>query len=332
MNLNVSYLGLQLPHPFIAGASPLSDTPDTAVKLEEAGCSAIVLRSLFEEQVDEELMASNYSTESHEDAFGEALSYFPPVELYSLGPDQYIDRVRKICREVNVPVIASLNGTNLGGWLKYSRMMEEAGASALELNLYSVPSDPQIDSNTLEQRSVDVVRELKNECGIPVSVKLSPFYTSLPNFCERLQEAGADGLVLFNRFYEPDIDIDELDIVTHLTLSNSHELLLRLRWLAILSPQLKMDMSVSGGVHTWKDAVKALMSGAQTIQLVSILLKQGPDHLKVIQKRLKEWLEEQEYSRLSDLVGCMNRERCPDPLSLERANYMRMLDTWEGLD
>ncbi len=329
MDLSTVYCGLELPHPFMNGASPLADNLDGVRRLEDAGAAAIVLRSLFEEQLTREQMAHARATDSHADSFAEALSYFPAPEDFVLGPDEYLEQIRKIKQAVKIPVIASLNGTTLGGWLGYARQMQEAGADALELNVYYLATDPDETGQAIEERTVRMVAEVKKAVTIPVAVKLSPYYSSMANVAKQLDGVKADGLVLFNRFYQPDIDAEQLEVVSSLTLSNSGALLVRLRWLAILSGRVSASLAVTGGVHTAMDAIKAVMCGAHAVQLVSALLERGPRHLKTIRNEVAEWLEEHEYESLRQMQGSMSLEKCPDPKAFERANYMHILQSWQ---
>jgi dihydroorotate dehydrogenase (fumarate) len=328
MDLRTTYLGLKLPHPFMPGASPLVDDLDMVKRLEDAGAAAIVMHSLFEEQIVREQVSAFLHTEMHSESFAEALCYFPSPERFALGPEEYLEHVTRLKGTVRCPVIASLNGTTLGGWLGYARSIEQAGADALELNLYALPASFEESSQQIEDRSVEMLRELKRSVRIPVAVKLSPFYTALPHFAGRLDAAGADGLVLFNRFYQPDIDPDALEATHRLALSTPSELPLRLRWLAILSGHVKASLAVTGGVHGAVDAVKALMSGAHAVQLVSSLLRAGPEHLKRIREDTVAWMREHEYESIDAMRGCMNFEACPDPAVYERANYMLVLQGW----
>jgi dihydroorotate dehydrogenase (fumarate) len=330
MDLTTRYLGLELEHPFVVGASPLTESADAARAAEDAGASAIVMRSIFEEQITREVMATYDATQTPLESFGEALSYLPEPDDFDLGPDTYLGHVRKIKEAVSIPVSASLNGITPGGWLQYALAIEEAGADALELNLYDVVLDPDVPAAEIEDRAVEVVRSVCDSVSIPVAVKLSPFYTSMANFGWRLYAAGASGLVLFNRFFEPDIDLEELELTSHLVLSSSAELLLRVRWLSVLSAHLSdCSFAVSGGVHTATDAVKALMAGAHTIQTVSALLQNGPDRLSAIRDGVIDWMVENEYDSLDQLRGSMNAHRAPNPEVLERSNYMHLLQTWK---
>ncbi len=330
MNLSTTYLGFDLPHPFIAGASPLTETPDGARRLEDAGAAALVLPSLFEEEIHLESLATLHSTDSHANSHGEASSYFVEPEEFVIGPHAYLERVRRVKDAVDIPVIASLNGYTRGGWLEYARLLAEAGADALELNLYNVVTEAHLSAGEIEGRSVTIVREVKDQIAIPLAVKLSPFYTALPHFAGQLETAGADALVLFNRFFESDIDVEELAFASDLKLSDSRELLLRLRWLAILSGTLEStELAVTGGVHTAEDAVKAIMSGASAVQMVSSLYQKGIDNLARIKSEMTIWMEEKEYRSLAQMRGSMTIRTCPDPQVLFRANYMHQLRTWD---
>lgn len=330
VNLTTKYLGLTLSNPLIPGASPLCDDLDTAKRLEDIGAPALVLRSLFEEQVTREQGRTVQDWESHSDSFCEAGSFFPAPGEFILGPHAYLEHLRQVKAAVAIPVIASLNGTSASGWLDYARQIEQAGADALELNVYYVATDPDESAWAVEQRVISVVDTVRREVKIPLAVKLSPFYSSLSHLAGQLQVVGADGLVLFNRFYQPDIDIEELEINPQLHLSDSSELLLRLHWLAILSGHHRLGLVASGGIHTTADVVKALMSGANAVQVVSALLKRGPSYLATLRHGLEHWMEEHGYESLDDLVGSMNLMRCPNPAALERGNYMRVLQSWKG--
>lgn len=331
MDLSVEYLGLKLPHPFMPGASPLVDDLGSVRALEDAGAAAIVMRSLFEEQIVQEQLATYQYTDFHRESFAEAASFFPEPEAFRLGPDAYLNQLRKIKEAVDVPVIASLNGTTHSGWLEYARLIEQAGADALELNVYSVAADPQASGAELEKRTLEMMRSLKHLVKLPVAVKLSPFYSSLAHFAAGLVNAGADGLVLFNRLFQPDIDVDALEVKRVLRLSDNSELPLRLRWLGILSPQLRVPLAVSGGVHEAVDAVRALMAGARVVQMVSALLQHGPAHLAQVQADFVQWMQQHEYTSLRQLQGSMNLASCPDPGAYERANYMLLLQSWRPM-
>jgi dihydroorotate dehydrogenase (fumarate) len=329
LDLSTTYLGWKLPHPFMPGASPLVDDLDDVKRLEDAGAAAIVMHSLFEEQIVREQLATFIHTERHGESFAEARSFFPRPDSFSLGPEEYLEQIGRIKGTVRCPVIASLNGTTLGGWLSYARAMEQAGADALELNVYAVEADFERSALDVEERAVEMVRAVKSAVALPLAVKLSPFYTSLPHLARRLDEAGADGLVLFNRFYEPDIDASELTASRLLHLSNPSELRLRLRWLALLSGRVRPSLAVTGGVHTALDAIKAVMAGAHAVQVVSALLQRGPRYLATLRERAAAWMEEHEYESLSAMQGSMSLQMCPDPGVYERANYMLTLQGWQ---
>jgi len=328
IDLSTRYLGLDLPHPFMPGASPMVDDMDMVRRLEDAGAAAIVMHSLFEEQIEQEQGRTRYDIESHVNAFAEASSFFPGPSEFRLGPQAYLEQIQRIKAAVKVPVIASLNGVTATGWLEYAKLIEQAGADALELNVYYVATNTAENGADVEKRTFDIVRTVKQAIRIPIAVKLSPFFSSLSHFTAALEAAGADGLVLFNRFYQPDIDIERLEVRNELHLSNSSEILLRLRWLAILSAQRKLDFAVSGGVHKSEDAVKAVMAGAHAVQVVSALLKNGPQQLATLRTGLERILEERGYDSLSKMRGCMNLARSPDPGAFERGNYMRILQSW----
>lgn len=325
MDLKTTYLGLELPHPLMPGASPMVDELDTVRRLEDAGAAAIVMRSLFEEQIGLEQIAVTRSMELPAESFGEALSYLPAVDAFALGPEEYLEQIARIRRAVEIPVIASLNGTTEGGWLRYARLIEEAGAHALELNVYRLATSGDDNAEILERRTLRMVKAVRERVKIPLAVKLSPYYTALANFASRLDQASVDGLVLFNRFYQADIDIEELEVDRTLHLSDPSELLLRLRWLAILYGRLDASLAVTGGVHSTEEVVKAIMSGADVVQVVSALLQRGPEYLATLRRDLEGWLEEHEYESLEQMRGSMSLARCPDPAAYERANYMHIL-------
>ncbi len=328
MDLAVKYLGLQLAHPLMPGASPFVDDLDRVKRLEDAGAAAITMHSLFEEQLSGEEVATALAMEKLDNSVGEASSFMVNPPDFRLGPDEYLEQIRKLKRMVRIPVIASLNGTTRGGWLSYAKLMQEAGADALELNVYDLATDFETKGETVEERLVSMVAAVKQEVSIPIAVKLSPFYSCLANVARRLEQAGADGLVLFNRFYQPDINVEELEVERSLLLSTSSELPLRLRWRAILSGRVRPSLAVTGGVHTPVDVVKAIMAGAHGIQLVSALLQRGPEYLRVLRGELARFLEEHEYESLDQMRGSMDLVACPDPKAYERANYMHILQSW----
>jgi len=301
MDLTTHYLGLKLSSPLMPGASPLVDDLDTVKRLEDAGASAIVMHSLFEEQISGERLATLYHMELYADSYNEAMSYFPHGNEFHLNREQYLDQILRIRAAVDIPVIGSLNGTTPAGWANYAKEIEQAGADALELNVYFVAADPQESGATIEERTVQLVKQVVGSVSIPVAVKLSPFFSSLSNVAAQLDDAGARGLVLFNRFYQPDIEIETLEVKPTLRLSDSSELLLRLRWLAILSKQLEVDLAVSGGVHDARDAIKSIMAGAGAVQMVSSLLALGPEHLVVVRDAMVQWMEENGYASVRQI-------------------------------
>jgi dihydroorotate dehydrogenase (fumarate) len=321
---------MKLPHPMMAGASPLGDEMDTVRQLEDAGSAAIVLRSLFEEQINREQMADMLYQDANNESFAEATTYFPSTEMLVLGPEEYLNHLHRVKEAVNIPVIASLNGSTPGGWLSYGHMMEQAGADALELNVYHAALDSEKSGAEIERETLAMVAEVKRNVKIPVAVKLSPFFTSFAHFATQLDREGADGLVLFNRFYEADIDVQELQVKRTLHLSDSSELLPRLRGIAAVAPLVKASLAVTGGVHTALDIVKSTMAGAHVTQMVSALLKNGPAYLGRVRRDLETWMEENEWTSLLEMRGNMGVDRAPDPKTYERANYMMMLRSWEG--
>jgi dihydroorotate dehydrogenase (fumarate) len=328
MDLRTTYLGLPLAHPLMPGASPLVDDLDTVKRLEDAGASAIVMHSLFEEQITRESEGIHRAMDTHSESFAEAMSYFPAPEEFHLGPDRYLEQIRKIRATVSIPVIASLNGMTDSGWLSYARLMQDAGAHALDLNVYRIAADPNIPGTAIDHEVENILRSVKRGLGIPVAMKVGPFFSSFANVARQLDDLGVDGLVLFNRFYQPDIDVEELQVRRQVHLSSSAELPLRLVWLAMLSPKLKASLACSGGVHTVTDVVQSVMAGAHAVQLVSCLLKRGPSYLGTLRQELAQWLEEHEYHSLRQAQGSMNLEACPDPMVYSRANYMLLLQSW----
>ena len=328
MDLETTYMGMKLPHPIMPGAGPMVEDVDTVKKLEDAGAAAIVMNSLFEEQINLEEQAAHKSLDVPAESFAEALSYFPQVEEYRLGSAEYLDQIRKIKEAVDIPVIGSLNGVTTGGWLHHAKDIVSAGADALELNVYFLATRTDEDATTIEQRTIEMLGNVKSEIKVPVAVKLSPFYTSLPNFASKLADAGVDGLVIFNRFYQPDLDVEQLEVDRSLELSTSSELRLRLRWLAILSGRINTSLAVSGGVHEPLDAIKSVLCGAHAIQVVSAILKKGPGVITTLRDGLAQWLEDHEYESLEQAQGSMNLMRSPDPSAYERANYAHILQSW----
>jgi len=327
--LSTRYLGFELAHPILPGASPLADDIDQVLRLEDAGAPAIGMRSIFEEQIVLEQMAAHRHLDVHvgPEADGGVL---PDTDVFALGLDTYVEQLRRIRERTSLKVIASLNGVTPGGWTEYARRLEAAGAHALELNLYTVQADPRFSAADVEARQLETVREVTRAVTLPVAVKLSPYYSSLPHFVQALEDAGAKGVVLFNRFYQADIDPVRLETTPVLRLSTPDELLLRLRWLAIVSPQTRLGLASSGGVHTPLDAVKAIMAGAHVVQVVSTLLKHGAPQLRLLVQGLRAFLEEEEYPSVAVMRGNMDRARCPDAGAYERKDYIQLLSSWHG--
>ncbi len=328
MKLTTQYLGLELCNPLVVGASPFCDNVHIASQLQDAGASAIVMRSLFEEQIDYEQRALTHHIETSAESHAEATSYFPSFEEYQLTPDHYLRQIESLKNILVIPVIASLNGCRPGGWTDYARRFEAAGADAIELNLYQLVTDPVVSADEVEADMLETVRSVASSVRIPVSVKLSAFHTSLAQFALALEHAGATGIVIFNRFYQPDFNLEELEVQPQLHLSDPTELLMRLRWLAILSPHVRGSLGATGGAHSAEDIVKAILAGAHTVQLVSVLLKHGPRYLSTLLHGLQDWMSAHSYESIAEFRGAMNLLRCPDPAAFERANYQRILQSW----
>jgi len=331
VDLTTTYLGLKLKNPLVASASPLSEKVETVQRLEQAGVAAIVMYSLFEEQIIHESLELDHFLNQGIETFQEAASYLPNMGKFALAPDVYIETVRKLKQAVNIPVIGSLNGVSSGGWIKYAKKIEDAGADALELNLYYLPTDPNLTSAAIEEAHVTLVHDIRQSIRIPIAVKLSPFYTAIPNIAKRLVEAGADGLVLFNRFYQPDFDLEALEVTPHLVLSNSHELRLPLRWIAILHGQIGADLALTSGVHTAEDVIKAMMAGARVAMMASALLEKGIGRAAEILAGIENWMVEHEYESISQMQGSMSQKAVADPAAFERANYMKVLNSFKAL-
>jgi len=328
MDLTTKYLGLTLKNPLVASASPLSEKTGNIRKLEDAGASAVVLHSLFEEQItlDSQDLDKNLSAETN--SHPESLSYFPDLGSYKIGPAAYLEQISQAKGAVKIPIVASLNGASAGGWTRYAKKIEQAGADALELNIYTIPTDPETTSEQVEQGYVRLVKDVKSSVGIPVAVKLGPYFSAMPNMARRLEQAGANGLVLFNRFYQPDFDLEALEIVPSLQLSNSYELLLRLHWVAILWGRVKTDLAITGGVHTAYDVLKSMMAGAQVVEIASALLHRGVDYLKTLQTDLTQWMEEHDYESIRQMQGSMSQRSVANPNSFLRANYLKVLNSY----
>jgi dihydroorotate dehydrogenase (fumarate) len=328
MQTETSYLGLRLPHPFIAGASPLGYRVDTVKRLEDAGCAAVVLDSLFEEQITFEQTQRIAGVSPDDREFADIFADFPQPEEYPLQPDQYAEHIHQLKKAVAIPVIGSLNGRTKQSWLQFATHIEQAGADALELNMYEVVTDLSVPSAHIESQLVAIVEEVKRLVKIPVAVKLSPFFTAIGNVARRLENAGADGLVLFNRFYQPDIDIRTMRASPQVELSTSAELLLRLRWVAILHGRIKPSLAITGGVATPPDGIKALLAGADAVQMVSALLRHGPAYVSTMRRGLEDWLEWNKASSLNDVKGAVSLKTRRDPGAFERAHYIRTLHSW----
>jgi dihydroorotate dehydrogenase (fumarate) len=321
--LSTTYLGLKLHSPLVASASPLSRDIDGIRRLEDAGAAAVVLYSLFEEQLRQEEIDLDYHLNAGTESFPESLTYFPQPSEFHTGPEGYLQHVRKAKASVKIPVIASLNGSTLGGWTKFAGEVERAGADAIECNIYSIPTDPRLTAADVENSYLHIVRAVKDTVTIPVAVKLSPFFSNLSNFARRLDNAGADALVLFNRFYQPDIDLEELEIRPNVLLSTQQALRLPLTWIGILHGRVRAALAATGGVHSAEDVVKLLMVGANVTMLCSSLMRHGVNHLRHVERELRDWMEEHEYESVAQMQGSMSQLRCPDPGAFERAQYMR---------
>jgi dihydroorotate dehydrogenase (fumarate) len=330
VDLTTTYLGLQLKNPLVASASPLSKKVDLVKRLEDAGAAAVVLYSLFEEQITHESRELDHYLTRGTEHFAEALNYFPDLERYNIGPEPYLEHLHRVKQAVGIPVIGSLNGVSSGGWIEYARKIEQAGADALELNIYYLPADPDVTSVELEASYEVLVRDVRAQLRIPIAVKLSPFFTALPNMARRFAAAGADGLVLFNRFYQPDFDLETLEVVPNLTLSTSHDLRLPLRWVAMLYGRVATDLALTGGVHTAQDVLKAMMAGANVAMLTSELLANGIYRLADILAEMRAWMLEHEYESIAQMRGSMSQRAVAEPAAFERANYMKALNSFDN--
>jgi dihydroorotate dehydrogenase (fumarate) len=332
VDLSTTYLGLNLANPLVASASPLSKKIDKARRLEDAGISAIVMYSLFEEQIVHESLEQDHYLSRTTNAFSEALSLLPDGGLYGVSPEKYINQVAGLKKALKIPVIGSLNGVSKGGWTSYARRIEEAGADALELNMYYLATDPELTAGEIEDQQVDLVAEVRSAIEIPLAVKISPFLTSVPNFAKRLVEAGANGLVLFNRFYQPDFDLEDMEIVPSLDLSTSVDLRLPLRWISILYGRIDADLALTSGVHTSRDVLKAMMAGARVAMMASELLWDGMTaRIEEILRHTERWMEEHEYISIKQMQGSMSQRSVSNPAAFERANYMKVLNSFREL-
>jgi dihydroorotate dehydrogenase (fumarate) len=328
MDLTTTYLGLELKNPLVPSSSPLSRNLGTLRRMEDQGAAAIILYSLFEEQISQESQTLNHYLTQGIESFPEALTYFPEASEYETGPVEYVEQIKKAKEALEIPIVASLNGVSTGGWVKYAREIQEAGADALELNVYYLATNPNLSGSEVEQIYVDILRDVKESITIPVAMKLNPYFSALSNMARRLVEAGADGLVLFNRFYQPDFDIENLEVVPHLLLSTSSELRLPLRWISILYGRVEADLALTTGVHTVEDVLKGLMAGAQVTMMASELLRNGIGRLNDILVDLERWLVEYEYESVNQLLGSLSQVNCAEPAAFERANYMKVLSSF----
>jgi len=328
MDLKSRYLGFDLPNPLISSAGPMADTLDEVKRMEDAGIAMIVLRSIFQEQLAREELAMDIGLGQADNSSPEAASYLPRPVDFRVGPDEYLEHLARVKTAVKVPIVASLNGVTVGGWTSFAAQLAQAGADALELNIYDPVLDLDTDSATVEKETIEVIRAVRKAVKIPLAVKLSPFYTGLPHIARQMEKAGANALVLFNRFYQPDLDLEKLAPRMDLHLSTSEELPLRLRWLAALWGRVDCDLAATGGVHTGMDALKAVSAGAAGVQMTSALLKNGSKHIITMRQAMVQWLEDHEYENLAQLRGSMSLLRAPDPSAYERGNYMHLLQSW----
>ncbi len=329
VDLSTNYLGLKLKHPVVPSASPLSDGLDRIRRLEDAGASAIVLYSLFEEQIVGESHLLDHYLSYGAESFAEALDYFPEMDSYNVGPGGYLDLIRRAKEATDIPIIASLNGVSTGGWVEYARMMEEAGADALELNIYYVATDPAMTGADVEQMYLDVVHDVRGNLRIPLAVKVGPHFSSFANMAMKLAKAGAGGLVVFNRFYQPDFDLEQLEVAPNLALSSAWEMRLPLRWVSILYGRVPVDFAITSGVHTYEDVLKGIMAGASVTMMASELLRNGVQRINLVVHEVERWLEEHEYVSISQAQGSMSQRNVAEPAAFERANYMKVLKSWK---
>jgi dihydroorotate dehydrogenase (fumarate) len=329
MDLSTNYLGLHLNNPIVPSASPLSRSLDSMKRLEDAGAAAIVMYSLFEEQIAHETAELNHYLTYGTESFAESLTYFPEAQEYNLGPEEYVELLHAAKQALKIPIIGSLNGISVGGWIDYAKKIEHAGADAIELNVYYIPTDPELAGKEVEDRYLEVLHAVRHEVKIPIAMKLSPFFSSFANFAHRLDTAGANGLVLFNRFYQPDIDLDTLDVVPSVVLSTPMAMRLPLRWIGILHGRINASLAATSGIHTAHDVIKMLMVGADVTMMCSALLKHGPEHIKQVLADVREWMLEHEYVSISQMKGSMSQQSVADPAAFERANYMKALNQYK---
>ncbi|KYC52050.1 MAG: dihydroorotate dehydrogenase 2 [Candidatus Methanofastidiosum methylothiophilum] len=328
MNLTTEYMSLKLKNPLVSAASPLSEKLDNIKMMEDSGIAAVVFHSLFEEQLNSEAEASQYFSDQGTESFAEALSYFPKLTDYVLGPDEYLQMIAKAKAAVDIPIIGSLNGFSSGGWVRYAKDIQSAGADALELNIHFIPTDPAINGTQIEERYFSVLKRVKENVHIPVAVKLSPYFSSFPHVARKLAETGADALVLFNRFYQPDLDLENLQVAPNLVLSSSLENRLTLRWIAILYSRVGANLAAMTGIHNVWDVVKMIMAGADVTMMCSALLLNGIDHARIVLDDLKQWMDKHEYASIQEMRGILSQKSCPHPEAFERANYMKVLQSY----
>ena len=330
MDLQTTYLGLKLKHPIVASSSPISRSLDGIKRMEDAGAAAITLFSLFEEQIRFENESFDFLSEAGTESFAESLSYFPAGSDYRVGPDSYLELIRQASAACEVPIIASLNGTTSAGWTEYARLMAEAGAKAIELNVYYIPADLETNGRDVEQRYVDVIKAVRSAVSVPIAVKLSPFFSAFGDMAKRCVGAGADGLVLFNRFYQPDFDLEELEVVPDLELSSASEIRLPLLWIAVLHGRLKCSLAATRGVETGKEVIKYVMAGADAVMTTSALLRNGVGHMQTLINQTKEWMERRNYDSIAQMKGSMSQLKVADPSAFERANYIKVLQSYKS--
>ena len=328
MDLSTTYLGLKLKNPLVASASPLTKNLDSYKILEDSGVAAIVNHSLFEEQITHEVGELQHFLNKGSESYAESLSFFPQAAEFKLGPEEYLEHIHKAKKAVKIPVIASLNARTEGGWATFAKQIQHAGADALELNVYFMATNPDLDGRQIEQVYIDILQAVKSSVTIPVAIKIGPYFSALANMAKRLDKAGADGLVLFNRFYQPDIDLEELNVVPNLALSSSYDMRLPLRWIAILYGHVKANLAATTGIHSSEDVLKMIMSGADVTMLCSVLLRHGPAHAKVILEGIEKWMKEHEYKSIAQMKGSMSQKSCVNPETFERANYMKTLQSY----
>ena len=328
MNLTTTYLGFKLRSPFVPSASPLSEKVDNIRRMEDAGASAVVFHSLFEEQVRHDHRDLQFYLNQGTESYAESLTYFPERAHFKVGPDAYLEHIAEAKRSVQIPIIGSLNGTTFGGWMKYARDIQEAGADALELNIYSVPTTPERSAEDLENEYLTIIASIKAQLRIPVAVKLSPYFTNFGHFARRVDRNGADALVLFNRFYQPDIELETLEINPNILLSTPMAMRLPMRWIAMLYGRIGANLAATSGIHRATDALKMLMAGADVTMLCSVLLRRGIKYIRVLEQEIRDWMEQHEYESIEQLKGSMSQMNCPDPAAFERAQYMKALATY----